>query len=754
MEPNPKNIAGILNRYYDLSNPSICKMEGYESKNYKIESGNDCFVLKIYNLNEPNKALLNGENKVLECLKSLKPYTFPLPIKTTNGQPWVEDQGHIYRLLSFLEGKFLAEVDCAKDLGYKLGLFLAQMDLVTLPIYDTAIISKQTNWDLQWLHKNEIYTNRIQNTQDRSLVNYFLMQFKEQVIPVQDLLRKGVIHNDGNDWNILTQNNTISGIIDFGDMCHSWLINELAVALTYFIMEKENPLDYAKEVIKAYNSILPLEELELDVLYYLIAGRLCTSVCNSAFAKQQNPDSSYITVSEKPAWDLLYKWLTINPVKAKYAFRSAAGFEPGNKKVLNQQLELRRKFISSSLSLSYEEPIYMKQSAFQYMYDQAGNTFLDAYNNIMLVGHCHPKVVKAGQISMAKLNTNTRYLYDELFTYSEQLLSKFPPSLNKVFYVNSGSAASDLALRLAQTHTSKSKVMVMEHGYHGNTRMGINVSHYKYNHKGGPGKKEYVIQTPIPKIFESGHNSEEEASKYFIEKTLSDISLNQNEIGTFIAEPIIGCGGQVPLPKNYLKNIYPAIRKQGGVCISDEVQVGFGRLGDFFWGYEMYGVIPDIVILGKPMGNGHPIGAVITTKEIAQSFENGPEFFSSFGGNPVSCAIGKAVLEVIEEEELSKKAKETGNYLKNQLKELGRRYPEISDVRGEGLFLGVEILDHKKRPDRKKAQYLKNGLRQRHILIGTDGPHDNVLKIKPPLYFNKENSDTLISNLEILLREK
>jgi ethanolamine-phosphate phospho-lyase len=617
--------------------------------------------------------------------------------------------------------------------------------------YHSAIAGKETQWDLKQFKSNHQYLKYISNPKDRNLVDYFFMQFDEHVYPVQHQLRKSVIYNDANHWNVLTQNGKLSGIIDFGDVCHSWLINEIAIALTYVMMEKKDPLAIAAPLIEGYQSIFPLKEQELDILYYLVAARLCTSVCNSAYTKMLKPDSEYITISEKPAWDLLRQWLAINPVKAKDSFRSAAGFDVTTKRSTVEQQKRREKHFSKALSLSYKDPIHMSQSAFQYMYDADGNTYLDAYNNIMLAGHCHPKVVKAGQQTLAKLNTNTRYLYEELLRYSEKLLAKFPDSLNKVFFVNSGSAASDLAVRLATNHAQKQKVMVLEHGYHGNTRIGIDISHYKYNHKGGPGKQEYIIATPMPKAFGSGFKDNGEAGDHFAQRTKDQIAANSNEIAAFIAEPIVGCGGQVPLAKGYLEQVYTEIRAQGGICISDEVQVGFGRLGDYFWGYEMYDVIPDMVILGKPMANGHPIGAVVTTTEIAESFANGLEFFSSFGGNPVSCAIGDAVLDVIAEEGLQQHAKNVGEYLVSLLKDLQRKHPKLADIRGSGLFLGVEILDDHGKPNTQLASKIKNGLRENFILISTDGPNDNVLKIKPPLSFSAADADILVNAIHDIL---
>ncbi len=251
----------------------------------------------------------------------------------------------------------------------------------------------------------------------------------------------------------------------------------------------------------------------------------------------------------------------------------------------------------------------------------------------------------------------------------------------------------------------------------------------------------------MPNAFNSGFADDGSAGAHFADITAQIIAENKGQIAALIAEPIAGCGGQVPLAKTYLQKVYPKIKGQGGLCISDEVQVGFGRLGEFFWGFEMHGIVPDIVVIGKPMGNGHPIGAVVTTAEITAEFEKGPEFFSSFGGNPVSCAIGKAVLEVIEEEGLQQHAKQVGDYFKEELNALAKAYTCIADVRGSGLFLGIEIRTENGDPATKYASDIKNYMREHHILVSTDGPYDNVLKIKPPLSFAKEDVDIAIAVL-------
>jgi 4-aminobutyrate aminotransferase-like enzyme len=508
-------------------------------------------------------------------------------------------------------------------------------------------------------------------------------------------------------------------------------------------------LKIGSQLIETYCSVTALNELEVDLLYYLVAGRICISLCNSAKALKLRPDSAYIGISAKPAENLLNFWLESGPIKVTNAFRRAAGFPTKSSPSLEFFNASRQKFLSSALSLSYEQPIVMEKAAFQYMYAANGTSFLDAYNNIMLVGHAHPHVTEKGFNAMRKLNTNTRYHYEALYHYSEKLVSYFPDNLSKIFLVNSGSAATDLAIRLAKNYTGKRKIAALEYGYHGNTVSGISISHYK--HRNGIEYPETLI-CPLPHPSRSYKNFEDNPGNKYIEATNAILRNSSDDLAAFFAEPIVGCGGQVPLPKDYLKQVYSLVRQFGGVCVSDEVQVGFGRLGSHFWGFELYDVVPDIVVLGKPIGNGHPMGAVICTPEIAESFSSGPEFFSSFGGNPVSCTIGEAVLEVIENENLQSHAWETGNYLIKELIALQAEFPHISEVRGSGMFLGVELMHSNKIEATSWAKAIKNGLRKKNVLIGTDGPKDNVLKIKPPLPFNSDNANELTEKIHDLLK--
>ena len=358
---------------------------------------------------------------------------------------------------------------------------------------------------------------------------------------------------------------------------------------------------------------------------------------------------------------------------------------------------------------------------------------------------------------MALMNTNTRYIFDTLLEYSDRLAAKFPDGLDTIFFVNSGSEAGDLAQRIARTVTGQRNTVVVDHAYHGNTIAGIEVSPYKYEGKGGPGKADHIYKLEIPDGFRGKYRYDDPDAgmKYAreVDMILKDRQSKSEGIAAFYCESIIGCGGQVVLPEGYLNYVYQKIREKGGLCIADEVQVGFGRVGEQFWGFELQQVVPDIVVLGKPMGNGHPMAAVITTKAIAEQFNNGMEFFSSFGGNPVSCAIGLEVLNVIEEEGLQQHAFETGAYFKDSLLALMSTYELIGDVRGYGLFLGIEFIEDRSTltPATVKTKAIVEDMKNRGIMLSTDGPYNNVIKIKPPLVFNRRNVDRVVSTLDEVL---
>jgi 4-aminobutyrate aminotransferase-like enzyme/Ser/Thr protein kinase RdoA (MazF antagonist)/murein DD-endopeptidase MepM/ murein hydrolase activator NlpD len=420
--------------------------------------------------------------------------------------------------------------------------------------------------------------------------------------------------------------------------------------------------------------------------------------------------------------------------------------EKSKKKTLAQ----RAKVIGPSVRLSYREPVKIVRGWMQYLYDEDGKKYLDAYNNVPHVGHCHPRVVEAAIQQMNLLSTNTRYLHDLIHEYAEKLCGTLPDPLKVFFFVNSGSEANEVAIRLARAYTKRRDMIVLDAAYHGITSTLIDISPYKHNGPGGDGTPSWVHVAPLADPYRN-----KQSLQTYTKQILEIINRSQNGIAAYLAESCPSVGGQILFPEGYLSNVYDLVRKAGGVCIADEVQTAYGRIGTHFWGFQAQNAVPDIVVLGKPIGNGHPIGAVVTTPEIAASFDNGMEFFSTFGGNTVSCAIGLTVLNVVLEEKLQQHALNIGSHLLQGLRQLQERYPIIGDVRGSGFFIGVELVRNREtlEPATEEASYVMNRMRELGVLLGTDGPYHNVLKIRPPMPFNKSDADLLLMVLDRVLQE-
>jgi 4-aminobutyrate aminotransferase-like enzyme len=433
-------------------------------------------------------------------------------------------------------------------------------------------------------------------------------------------------------------------------------------------------------------------------------------------------------------------------------------FPPQERSSTGTLLE-RRSLMGHNLSLSYQRPLKIVRGWRQYLYDETGRAYLDVYNNVPLVGHSHPKVVDAVRNQLDLLNTNTRYLHDNVVRYAEGLTRKLPEALRVCYFVNSGSEANELAIRLARTHTNFDDVIVLEHAYHGHTNTLIDISPYKFDGPGGKGRKSWVHVAPIADDYRGLYRRGERdlAVRYaaHVEEILHCLQVEGRGAAAFIAETMPSVGGQIVFPPGYLAEVYRHVRAAGGVCIADEVQVGFGRLGTHFWGFETQDVVPDIVVLGKPIGNAFPLAAVVATTEIAASFDNGMEFFSTFGGNPVSCAAGLAVLDVLEEEQLQGNALRVGNDLLRRLRSLQERYPLIGDVRGSGLFLGLDMVQDRatREAATMQASYICNRLRERGVLTGTDGPYHNVIKLRPTLIFSDRDTELFVTTLDAILGE-
>jgi 4-aminobutyrate aminotransferase-like enzyme/Ser/Thr protein kinase RdoA (MazF antagonist) len=987
----------IAKTLYQLSG-EVLSLPGEIDFNFRIISDSGSFLLKI-SRPDADSELIEFQRELLEYVaRNIAGMDVPLAFPDRNGNyiSEIRDESGIIRkvrLLSWIEGRVWSSVNPITNkllfsLGEKGGKLTKALQGF---VHSTA--NRKFDWDLAQADWTMDYSHMFTGKR-REIIQFYQQQYKAIYTGYQHL-RKGVVHNDANDNNIIVSNDLhkpqVISIIDFGDAVYTQIINDLAIAIAYGVMNKPDPLSAALPIVEGYHSQFPLLEKELEYLYCLVAMRLIISVIKSAINQQEEPDNEYLLISEKPAWGLLEKWKQISADYAYFSFRRACGYTPhpgetgftewavnnacklssifpsiGKEKVhsldisvssrwighaselndldyyeykikklqdqvpdkiiaggyleprslytssaydksgnnglesrtihlgidfwlgagtpvhalfdgvvitavhdvgdkeyggliilkhqvdnlefytlyghlsiasietreigqaikkadclghlgqypengnwpthLHFQIMLsildydndfpgvaypeeldvwksicpdpnlifgipdlktrdpedesdilayRKEHLGKSLSLSYIEPLHIVRGSGVYLIDRMGRKYLDTVNNVAHVGHEHPRIVKAGQQQMALLNTNTRYLHSEITDFTKELLDTFPDELSVVHVVNSGSEANELALRMTRAFNDQKDMIVVEVGYHGNTGGCIDISSYKFDGRGGSGAPEHTHVVPLPDEYRGIYRGGNTGPLYarHIEEQIDGIQSEGRNVAGFICESIISCGGQIELPEDYLKLAYDAVRNAGGICIADEVQTGCGRVGSKFWGFQLHDVIPDIVTIGKPIGNGHPLAAVICTQEVADAFADGMEYFNTFGGNPVSCAIGREVLSVIMDDKLQENALRIGKYLKSELLELQKDFPVIGDIRGKGLFLGVELCDEHKNPLTHLAAYLVNRMKKLGILMSTDGKDDNVLKIKPPMVFSDDNADQLLAGLRTILNE-
>jgi 4-aminobutyrate aminotransferase-like enzyme/Ser/Thr protein kinase RdoA (MazF antagonist) len=975
-----------------------CALPGEIDFNIRIDAGDKRYLMKV-SRPDANPGFLEFQQAILKYVSESNPAIIsPVPLPDLRGHYISETEdtsGNIrkVRLLTWIEGRLWSGVNPVSDrLLFSLGEAAGRLT-IALQGFDHPMVMRDFEWDVAQAGWTRNYLDLFTG-EKLEILGYFQDQFQE-IREGYSSLRKSVLHSDANDNNIVVSEELdgpkVKAIIDFGDAVYTQVINDLAVAIAYAVMDKPDPLNAALPVVAGFHSCFPLQEDELEVLYVLVAMRLVISVTKSAINRQKEPGNKYLLISEGPAWELLKKWKNISRDFAHCSFRHTCGYSahpgekafrdwtgshtlpldalfpslaknsiyfldlsvsgawlgdreeandldlfqhkikrlqktvphqiiaggylepralynsgaydrmgnngkesrtvhlgidlwvpqgtpvhalfdgevitavndagdkeyggliilkhqtdelpfytlhghltidsvmkkktgnrikkgdlvglvgtfpengnwaphlhfqlmlsllhyvddfpgvaypnevaiwksicpdpnllfrqpalmPERKEALKEIISFRKQHLGKSLSLSYEEPLKMVRGDGVHLIDYLGRRYLDTVNNVAHVGHEHPRVVRAGQRQMAVLNTNTRYLHDNINRFTKELLRTFPGELSVVHLVNSGSEANELALRMVQTCTGQKDMIAVEVGYHGNTTGCVSISSYKFDGKGGSGAPEHTHIVPLPDRFRGIHRGVESGPLYaaYVQEQINRIHALGRKPAAFICESIISCGGQIELPHNYLEIAYAAVRKAGGVCIADEVQVGCGRVGEQFWGFQLHGVIPDIVTIGKPIGNGHPLAAVVCTREVADAFANGMEYFNTFGGNPVSCAIGTEVLRVIREESLQENALKTGNYLKAELRRMQNEFPVIGDVRGQGLFLGIELTDGELNPQTEKAAYLANRMKELGILMSTDGKNVNVMKIKPPMVFSEDNANQLLEGLQRVFRE-
>jgi 4-aminobutyrate aminotransferase-like enzyme len=591
----------------------------------------------------------------------------------------------------------------------------------------------------------------------RLLVMEVLRRGIDAVLPRLDGLRAQAIHGDLHAHNlILSESGDLAGIIDFGDMIHGPLILDLSAALADFMVPASRIPQVLANMIRGYYEVTPLEAEERALLFDLVELRLVFTMLVNAYRHTQTPDEpNYAAGAGFGGWEALDTLQRLTRAGVETLVDSACGIPLARASVpvhsTADMLARRKRLLGSRPYLFYDRPIHAVRGEGVWIIDSSGRRFLDCYNNVPIVGHCHPHVTEAISRQSRTLNTNTRYLGEQVLDYAERLGQKTGTALTACAFVNSGSEANDVAWRIATAWTGARGALTQEFAYHGITeaidavspsasRIGALAAHVRTLLAPDCYRGIYRDDTPDP-----GSRYAEDADRAI--QSLAEAGLKP---AAYFVDSAFMTNGILEPQKNYVAEVFRRVRAAGGLCIADEVQSGFGRMGRHFYGYQHHDVVPDIITIGKPAGNGHPVGVVITRPEILDHFIEQSAFFSTFGGNNVSCAAGLAVLDVLETEDLLANATAIGAYFKAGLQALAAKHDIIGIVRGTGLALGVElVIDRNSRaPAAKQTSQLINGLRDEGVLAGSEGIHGNIVKLRPPLVFRREHVDQAVLAFE------
>ena len=770
-----QEAEAIARRAFDID-ASAQPLASERDQNFHLRAkdGNE-WVLKIANPAEKPE-ILDMQTQALLHIGRTDP-SLPIPrVKVTpDGALFHEIDGadgrrFIVRVLSFLPGQLLGDATLHPALLRDVGAMAARIARALRGFFHPAA-RHELLWDLTQAPALRARTHHIEEEERRRVVEDVLEHFDTEVLPKLNRLRAQVIHNDIAGLNALADGNRVSGVIDFGDLIHAPLVCDLAVPIAGLIDDHPDPIAAAAEITAGYHAVTQFEDDELRLIFDLACTRLAMEVTIANWRVCDHPENTtYIMAGIQDAGAQLDRLRALGAERMYTALRRAcatpisidvADFPgtPSHEDNLQSLIERRRQRLGPELELSYKNPVHVVRGEGVWLIDDTGRSLLDAYNNVPSVGHCHPTVVQALARQAATLNTNTRYLYKSVIEYADRLTATMPGDLSVCMFVCSGSEANDLAWRLAKAHTGNSGGIVMEDAYHGTTDAVYELSPADYGIDKGRTLADYIATIPAPDGYRGKfrRNDPNFAERYAacIDDAVASLASRGFAPAAFYLDLVLSSNGIMIPPPGYLSEAFEKIRAAGGLCVADEVQSGFGRTGDHLWGFEAHDVVPDIVTLGKPIGNGLSMAAVVTTPEIVASLMQETDFFSTTGGNPVACSVGLAVLDVLEQEGLQNRAARVGAILRSQIEKLAEQHPLIGDVRGAGLFIGVELVrDHSTlEPAAKETTAVVNRMRELGVLVGTDGPSGNVLKIRPPLVFDENHAQQFTDTLDRALRE-
>jgi 4-aminobutyrate aminotransferase-like enzyme/Ser/Thr protein kinase RdoA (MazF antagonist) len=748
----PDRVSAIAHELFGIAGRAT-DLGSERDQTFLIDDGGRGAVLKISNSAE-DPAVLDFE---LAAIMHIARVDAALPVARPRAvigagpatyRPTVEgpDGTHFVRLFERMDGRVADASDLDDGALRDYGATHARVNLALRSFFHRAA-GRELLWDLKYAARLRTLLKFIRNSHQRSLVEGVLDRYDVRVAPAWGSLRAQVVHGDLTLDNVLVDGRgRIAGIVDFGDAAHTAHVADLAVGLTSLLRGRasDDVFRSARLAIDGYASGIPLEPGELAILGDLVAARLAALVTISAWRVERYPENAdYIQAWDAGSWALLELFADYGADAVAHELGASRPYT-----TTGTLAERRRRVLGSALTdLTYRRPVHVVRGQGVWLFDADGSRLLDGYNNVPVVGHCHPRVTEAIVRQTRAVNTHARYLYEPLVELAERLVASMPANagLDTVTLVNSGSEANDLAWRIAAATTGHTGGIVTSYAYHGVSNAIADLSPEEW----GEGFQPPHVETIAPPRLGSPVGPE-----------MSRATARLTDRGVGLAAIYIDAGftsdGIFTPPATDLAEIVRWTHEVGGLFIADEVQAGHGRMGQHLWAFVRYGITPDVVTLGKPMGNGYPVAAVITRKELMDRFAATTEFFSTFGGNPVAAQAALAVLDVIEDERLVENAATVGAHLLSALGDLQARQPAIAEIRGQGLLIGVELATTERRraADDGLAERVVDGLRDRGILIGRTGTDHNVLKIRPPLVFAKEHAEILVDGLAQVLAEQ
>jgi 4-aminobutyrate aminotransferase-like enzyme/Ser/Thr protein kinase RdoA (MazF antagonist) len=735
-------------------------------QNFVVRGDGPAWVLKVSNVAE-DRSVIEMEVAAIDHVARIDPglpvpQARRMPDGRTIAEVTVADARHLVRMIPFLPGHHAQPSELDERTIRRIGVVVARLARAMRGFFHPAA-GRVIEWDQKHLLGLAEHAVLVTDPSRRALVDRVLERFRQRVAPVLPSLRAQVIHNDMTlDNMLLDAAGNVTGIIDFGDMAHTATVLDVPATLQSLVRERDDLFGVAGAFLQGYTSVLPLEDEEAELVGDLLAGRMLQTILISAWRTRQFPDNDYITGWAEPAWALLDQLARVGWDEASrrlaVAARSPILPHRGATPMPDKELLARRtRVLGSALEpVSYRRPLHLERGRGAWLYDADGRAYLDAYNNVPVVGHAHPRVVDAVARQVALLNTNTRYLYVSIVELAERIVASMPPGLDTVMFVNSGSEANDLAWRLATIATGETGGLVTDWAYHGVTAAIADFSPSEW----GPGQRPTSVETfPAPDTYRGPYADPVKgaaAARRGMRAAVEQLASRHIRPAALFIDSLLTSDGIFVPPAETVAAALAAAREAGALYVADEVQAGHGRAGDGLWGFAAWGVTPDIVTLGKPMGNGHPIAAVVTRADLADRLAEQTTFFSTFGGNPVACVAALAVLDVLADEQLVENATAVGGWLRGQLAALAGHHPAIGDVRGRGLMIGVELVDPAtNKPAGDLAQRVRDEMRERGVLIGTTRREANVLKIRPPLCIRRDEAPLIVSTLdEVLVAER